>query len=56
MTIRIMNLNDDYIEQIIEYNLSFNLSAKDTIKQLIKDGIEVSDEIILYYFNSNNEK
>jgi len=54
MTIRIMNLNDDYIEQIIEYNLSFNLSAKDTIKQLIKDGIEVSDEIILYYFQ--NEK
>ena len=49
-------INDDYIEQIIEYNLSFNLTAKDTIKQLIKDGIEVSDEIILYYFKENEKE
>jgi len=52
----IMNENDDYIEQLIEYNLSFNLTAKDTIKQLIKDGIEVSDEIILYYFKEDEKR
>jgi len=48
-------INDDYIEQIIEYNFSFNITAKDTIKQLIKDGIEVSDEIILFYFKNEKE-
>jgi len=51
-----MNENDDYIEQLIEYNLSFNITAKDTIKQLIKDGIYVSDEIILYYFKEDEKR
>jgi len=47
-----MKLDEDYIEQLIEYNLSFNLTPMDTIRQLIKDGIEVSDEIIHYYLNN----
>lgn len=44
-----MKLDEDYIEQLIEYNLSFNLTPMDTIRQLIKDGIEVSQSLIEEY-------
>lgn len=44
--------DDDYIEEIIEYNLNFNIPAKETIEKLIQEGIEVSNIIIDEYINN----
>ena len=43
--------DDDYIAEIIEYNLKFNIPAKQTIDMLIKDGIDISNIIIQEYLN-----
>lgn len=43
--------DDDYIAEIIEYNLRFNIPARQTIENLIKEGIEISNIIIEEYLS-----
>jgi len=43
------NFDDDYIAELIEYNLKFNIPARETIENLIKEEIKVSNIIIEEY-------